>query len=330
MDIRKQVKRAVGSAWLRVPPTRSRLARQGTVLMLHRVLASDTEADLPHRRALCIGAGAFDRLLGWLTRYFDCVPLEELLKRPAGQRPRLSLTFDDGWHDNAEQAFPLLQRYRVPASIFLATDFIGTSRRFWWEAIGESLWQYSDGCRALLRALEARGCPVPAEIRRAEMTAVRSRAIAAYLQQIKQLSPSLLDELVVHCPPQPHRDALSWEQITAMESSGLVRFGSHGAAHAILTHLDDQALQADIERSAAVLRGRCQRPLEVFCYPNGDLDSRVRTAIAKQGYSQALGTRPGFIAPGVDPLALPRIDVSHAAARWPGLLGWRLMQGAPG
>src|SRR5690554_8000931 len=120
MVMKQQAKRLMGSIWLAAPPARVRLARRGTVLMLHRVLASDAEADLPHRRAPCIGAGAFDRLLGWLKKHFDCVPLEDLLSAPAGQRPRISLTFDDGWHDNAEQAFPLLQRHGVPASIFLA------------------------------------------------------------------------------------------------------------------------------------------------------------------------------------------------------------------
>src|SRR5690554_5010390 len=116
MVMKQQVKRLMGSIWLAAPPARVRLARRGTVLMLHRVLASDAEADLPHRRALCIGAGAFDRLLGWLKKHFDCVPLEDLLSAPASQRPRISLTFDDGWHDNAEQAFPFLQRHGVPAT----------------------------------------------------------------------------------------------------------------------------------------------------------------------------------------------------------------------
>lgn len=328
MVMKQQVKRLMGSIWLAAPPARVRLARRGTVLMLHRVLASDAEADLPHRRALCIGAGAFDRLLGWLKKHFDCVPLEDLLSAPAGQRPRISLTFDDGWHDNAEQAFPLLQRHGVPASIFLATDYIGTSRRFWWEAIGESLWQCGGACTALLSALEGEGHPVPAIIRGGQMSAARSQAIARYLQDLKPLPPARLEQLTGFCPPQDHCDALSWEQVAMMEASGLIRFGSHGAGHAILTGLDDPQLRADIARSATVLRERCRNPLEVFCYPNGDVDARVRAAVAVQGYPRALATRAGLVAPESDPLALPRIDVSHSAARWPGLLGWRLMQGA--
>lgn len=328
MNARSLIKRAAGSLWLAAPTTRSVLCQRATIVMLHRVLSDDAEADIPHRRALCIGAGAFNDLLIWLTRHFDCVPLEDLLKTPGGERPRLALTFDDGWRDNAEIAFPLLQRHGVPASIFLATDFIGTPRRFWWEAIGESLWNRVGDCRELMEALAARGKPVPRPLCSPALTAERSRAIGAFLQQLKTLPPSQLDELVLSCPAQSHPDALSWGQVASLESSGLVRFGSHGAGHAILTQLSDTELQADLARAAATLADHCSAPLPVFCYPNGDLDPRVRNAVVAQGYRYALSTRPGLVGVATDSLSFPRMDVGHRAAVHPGLLGWRLFQGS--
>lgn len=114
-----------------------------------------------------------------------------------------------------------------------------------------------------------------------------------------------------------------------LERSALVRFGPHGASHAILTGLDEAALKADLQRSHQALQNHCQAPLGVYCYPNGDHNAQVRAAVAGLGYRYALGTRPGLIEASGNPLlALPRIDVSHASAARPGLLAWRLLQGA--
>src|SRR5690606_11145700 len=141
MNLKQAIKAGADWCYLHNPLSR-RLQAEGVILMLHRVVADDREAALPHRRELCTGSQAFERLLRWLRSHFECVPLMQLLGPHAGpsERLRVALTFDDVWRDNATQAFPLLKRYQMPASIFLSTDFIGTRRHFWWESIGETLW----------------------------------------------------------------------------------------------------------------------------------------------------------------------------------------------
>lgn len=327
MTVRSLLKQLVGGSWFASPLGRRSLRRRGTILMLHRVLASDAEAALPHRRALCVGAGAFERLLEWLSRHFDCVSIESLLSEPGGGRPRVALTFDDGWRDNAEVAFPLLQRYQIPASVFLATDYIGSNRCFWWEALGETFWQRPDEASALVQALTELGVSVPPTVCIADPGAERSRAIGSLLQQLKGLPPQTLDELTRYCPSLHAGDGMSWQQVQYLEASGLVRFGSHGAGHAILTLLDKVALEDDLRRAAAALQQHCKAPLEVFCYPNGNHDARVRAAVSAQGYRYALATQPGLLGGDSVALALPRIDVSHDAAADPALLCWRLLQG---
>lgn len=327
--MRQQIKRLAGTAYLHSPLGRRRLRQAGVVLMLHRVLASEEDAALPHRRALCIGRDSFERLLVWLQRHFDCVPLSELLACPAGARPRLALSFDDGWRDNAEQAYPLLQRYGVPASIFLATDFIGSRQRFWWEAIGETLWRDPVAAADALRTpLAALGQALPAELLRDTREPARSVLLERFLQGLKALPPSTLQALADACPPAPQAETLDWAQVRAMEASGLVRFGPHGASHAILTRLDGAQLAADLARSQQVLAQHCRAPLPVYCYPNGDHSAPVREAVAALGYRHALATRPGLVEAGSEALGLPRIDVGQQAARDPALLAWRIFRGA--
>lgn len=330
MNFKQSLKRLLGSAYLH-SLARVRLRDAGVVLMLHRVLADDSAASLPHRAPLCVGQQHFEQLLRWLRRHFDCVPLEHLLEFPGGARPRLALTFDDGWRDNAEVAYPLLERYEMPASIFLSTDFIGSRQGFWWESIGETLWQQPDSAasRPLLAQLRALALAPPAELLQAGNEHARSRLLGEYLQRLKGLAPHSLQALADSCPDDHAPHSLDWAQVRHLERSALVRFGPHGASHGILTRLDGPALHADLQRSHAALQQHCQAPLGVYCYPNGDHSPEVRAAVAALGYRYALGTRPGLIEAEGNPwLALPRIDVSQASAARPGLLAWRLLQGA--
>jgi len=179
MAIKQLIKRTSGWLYLNSSVGRNQLHGAGVILMLHRVLSNDRAADLPHRNELCVGPKAFEHLLVWLRKHFDCVPLMEILQPNAlrTERPQVALTFDDGWRDNAANAFPLLQKHQVPASIFLSTDFIGSRQRFWWESIGETLWG-SHGEKPRMHLIE-------------------------YLQSIHHPVPVLLDDIDVDRQSDP-------------------------------------------------------------------------------------------------------------------------------
>lgn len=332
-SIKTSIKRASGWLYLNSPLGSRQLRGAGVILMLHRVLADDHSAELPHRNELCVGPQAFERMLRWLQQHFDCVHLMDLLKaheHPACDgRPKVALTFDDGWRDTALNAFPLLQRYNVPASIFLSTDYIGSRQRFWWESIGETLWG-SHGERArrqLNDSLRQTGRPLPRPFDELDVER-RSLALLHFLQSLKTLSPEDLNRLTDECPDESLPQALDWHQVRSLEASGLVRFGPHGASHAILTGLDDQRLHEELSRSRDALLNGCNRPLPVYCYPNGDNDARVRQQVADHAFPFALGTGTGIYRGTVDPLNLPRFGVSQRVALNPQLLSWRLYRGA--
>jgi peptidoglycan/xylan/chitin deacetylase (PgdA/CDA1 family) len=103
-------------------------ARGVVVLIYHRVGGgSGTEVDLDPAR--------FDEQMAWLAGTGRAVSLDDGLDilasdEPEPDRDPVVVTFDDGTADLAEVALPILERHRVPATVYLATDFVESQRSF--------------------------------------------------------------------------------------------------------------------------------------------------------------------------------------------------------
>lgn len=78
------------------------------------------------------------RFLSFYKKQFQVIGLEELIDwfnfpqdAGKGKKPRtkILITFDDGYRDNYIHAFPILKRYKFSATIFLTTNYIGTSAK---------------------------------------------------------------------------------------------------------------------------------------------------------------------------------------------------------
>ncbi len=110
---------------------RRALGRDGVVVAFHRV------SDAIPEDALTRSSQAFDRFCRFFAAYFDVVPLAEIVSRLNSGRDlagALAITFDDGYLDNFEVAAPILKRFDLPATFFVATRFIETTIVPWWDA----------------------------------------------------------------------------------------------------------------------------------------------------------------------------------------------------
>lgn len=66
----------------------------------------------------------FEQQLRWLSRHRQVVTLDETL-RSAASRSLVAITFDDGFRDNLTVALPLLERFQLPMTLFVAAGFVG-------------------------------------------------------------------------------------------------------------------------------------------------------------------------------------------------------------
>jgi peptidoglycan/xylan/chitin deacetylase (PgdA/CDA1 family) len=106
------------------------LRNAAVIVVFHRIL--DTTPD----DGLSTGVRMFERYCSYFTRHFDVVPLGELVHRlECGRRlnRELAITFDDGYRDNFENAAPVLEKFSLPATFFVITQWIGTDVVPWWD-----------------------------------------------------------------------------------------------------------------------------------------------------------------------------------------------------
>jgi peptidoglycan/xylan/chitin deacetylase (PgdA/CDA1 family) len=146
--VRRHLKSLLGFFAFRLGLHRVLLRRKALIVLFHRV--DDRHAS----DEISCSVEKFDRFCAFFRRYFVVVPLSVLvdkLRRGEDISRHLVITFDDGYLDNHEVAAPRLQRQRLPACFFIATDFIGSNRVPWWdrEAGIVSEWMNWDQVRAL-------------------------------------------------------------------------------------------------------------------------------------------------------------------------------------
>ena len=296
------------------------------ILMYHRVLPGKHPDRRFQQPGMWVSPESLEMQLRILKRHFDIVSLEEWVQMAnrGGPLPRraCSITFDDGWKDNFDYAFPLLESEKVSATIFLVSDLIGRCYEFWPNRLARLL-------HHLYEAGHPRWPPgIVALMRRSGQSRVKSSfesiedLVDALIAHCKK-SPeseilSLLDEAEAGLStfrPKAERDLLNHAEIAQMEASGLISFGSHTRRHTrLIAGLSRSALIDEIAGSRAQLQTALRRDVSLFCYPNGDHTGEA-VEIVRDNYVAAVTTRSGWVRHSVDDICmLPRVGIHEDVA----------------
>jgi peptidoglycan/xylan/chitin deacetylase (PgdA/CDA1 family) len=320
---KRGVSAALHASGLMLLAQRAAARHKAIVLTYHRVLSAEDRRQSWSDGAIIVSRDTFAWQMAALRRWFNVVSLAEFLAQFQSGRPfepgTCLVTFDDGWSDTYTNAWPILQRHGIPATVFLPVDFIGSPHVFWQEELGAQLAAicdeaHDDPLRAgrLRTALEPYGLapaldPPRSATRAAAMRLVRARKqLAGWpIDEVRRM----LDDLRGRAPALPACDRFAtWEEVTEMAAGG-VCFGGHGASHRVLTTLGPHELEADVERCRTVLTTRVPGAADVFCYPNGDHDAAVVAAVQRHGFRLGFSTRRGFVSSADAPFALARLNV---------------------
>ncbi|NOT61408.1 MAG: polysaccharide deacetylase family protein [Acidobacteria bacterium] len=292
-----------------------RVANRSKVLILTYHRFSAAEAD--HKTS----AQAFADHLQYLTEHYRILPLGQIADCIATGKtlPQgvAALTIDDGYQDFYDVAYPLLLKHRVPATLFVATDFVD-----------RKCWLWTDKMRYLTAHTAAAELDVTINERsvKAAFTTARSRHKAANRvnallktlpneqkeEALKQMATTL-GVLLPAAPPAEY-GAITWQQAREMDNEG-IEVASHTVTHPILPNTTNEQLRYEMTASRARLEEELGHQVSLFCYPNGRQDARVQQATAQAGYRCAVTNQHGMNTLGTPLLGLQRVapepDLSH-------------------
>ena len=281
-------------------------SKYGIVLTFHRVLHDADIADCydPH---LAISESVFEQLLLLLRREFQVVSLSQLLEctETLDGRQRVALTFDDGWEDTHSVAYPLLLRYRTPATVFICTGLMDRAGQIPEERFA-LIWKHCEKrnrLRALTGDLRKWGVPAAISFERSKW----SQHLKSLPMQTKLL---LLDHLedAYGVPKTTTRQLMTWEEAQQMSRNDIC-FGSHTASHCALNSEPDSAIVDEFVESRAAIKRNMGFDTTHLAYPNGSYSKRVMQLAEDAGFTHAFTTEPGLLSRRTNHFKIPRISL---------------------
>lgn len=301
------------------------------VLMYHRVSEGHSDP-----WALSVAPRHFNEHMRILRQSGELLTLPDLATRVArgdDLQRALVVTFDDGYADNVRAALPILQSYQIPATVFIATGYIGIGREFWWDELeavlltpgrlpesfelsgGGELRRWGLPDMAIFSEADAKrhhawreGQPEPSVRHRlyrelwAWLRLLRHEERCDVLDQLWRLSGRKREMRASHA-------VMTAEELDQLAQSPLIEIGAHTVSHPPLAAAAEEVQETELVTSKAWLEETLRRPVTSLSYPHGSYSEFTVAAARRAGYAVACSTDPAGVGPEVSLFAVPRMMV---------------------
>jgi peptidoglycan/xylan/chitin deacetylase (PgdA/CDA1 family) len=289
---------------------RSRLYKQHIpIIVYHRVSKVD---DYPWSLTP-VSPQDFEKEIRYLIHRYRIISLDELADSFSNLKklpPKTAvITFDDGYKDVFLNAYPILKKFKVPATVFLTTGHIGTRELFWWDKVGYVIWKTKNSTFDLG---ELGTYYLNSDNDRIQTTNVINEILKIKPHEHKnELIKMIIRHSGVDIPPKLGEELImSWDDIKEMRGNG-VNFGAHTVSHPILTRLPLEAARKEILDSKKHIEKELGQEITTFCYPNGepgDYSGDIENILQSNGFKCAITLTPtAFVSPKSRIYELPRI-----------------------
>lgn len=279
-------------------------------LTYHRILECD-EAAMVNPSLISASPSAFDRQMAHLARHYHVVSAEDVVTavrtgRTLPQRAVL-ITFDDAYRDFADNAWPILRKYGLPATVFVATDYPDhPEHSYWWDRL------YGAISRARVPSIPAAGLGTL----RLDTPEYRLESLRLLQERVKRLPHDDAMHLVgdvcrdLGWQTESVASVLSWHELRSLAADG-VTVGGHTRSHPAMDRLPPEALHDEVRGCRSDLARELGAAPTVFAYPFGAHNDMAVHAVRAAGFAVAFTCLDGHSDLGaVDPLRMHRTNIT--------------------
>ncbi len=309
--------------------------------MYHRVLpGADARFDYAPN-GMVVTQKVFDAHMRFLSESYQTITIAELHEHlnsdTPPSRPLAVVTFDDGWLDNYQYAWPILQRYQVPATIFIATNFIDGGNWYWLERLkfvlahahkmlvtGKLQEPRKHGLVNRLAALDLPDLAKGYDSRLGHTLSLVAQHAQKLEEQDRSKFMAQIEEIADLSDLPGTRYFMTWDEIKKLANNGFY-VGAHTRSHFDLTTIPEHEVKEELTACKTRLESELQYPIEHFAYPYGKNNDSVRMQTVNAGFKSSCSTANGLVNRSTDPCLLNRINLHTAVSPTRAMFAYRLL-----
>lgn len=262
-----------------------------SILLFHRVS--------PFRDPMWdpMDTGLFERILVYAKKNYDIIPLNEIIfnEIKKGSKPKAAITFDDGYKDFCEYAFPILKKHQMPSSLFIVTDSIDKNVPTW-TYLTDHFFYFTKKLE-LVKTNEF--YTLPKRFLSSSWKSFEDRiSYGKDLKQFLKLVPTDTRNKIIENVVEQFDDVtipdnlmLSWSDLRNLSSEG-VEIGAHSVHHPTMSTLNtDEEILFELKHSGDRIKQELGAVSTTFSYPCGSYNQRVKSLTRQTGYKAALAVK---------------------------------------
>lgn len=268
------------------------------ILGYHRVVKDFAKSSSLSIPSLLISDKTFIRHLNLICERFDCISLDEALAVIAGhrtlKRDAIVLTFDDGYQDFYDVAYPILCKYKLPAAIFVPSAMIGEKSPLIHDQLYYLILQMARCNYPITELLkELNIIELLSELKsvlewqKSDYYGAMRALLDLPQREVDKLIKAMKDKLKFSDSDFPKEyQLLSWPMLFEIANAGIT-IGAHTRKHALLTQESKYVADAEIRGSKAELELKLGKPIHHFAYPDGRYNHQIAELVRSAGFQSA-------------------------------------------
>lgn len=272
----------------------------GEIWCLHRVVPNRSWA-LPNRELEITPDYLEQLILSYMDDGYRFVSLDSMVRnlnkmRWPWQKKMVNISFDDGFRDIYEYAYPIFKKYNIPFTIYLTTAFPEGKAEIWWIQLEQLI---ANNTTLVVQDKEYQ-CRTADEKR---------QLFNELIQQIYKSSDTpnrVFEQWFAGYQMDMAGLALTWDELAEMLSSGLLTVGSHTQSHPMLTKIPTEEVRQELLESKNLIEQHLSISVNYFSYPHSAYNMEIANELRLVGYKSATLGYGGSIRRGMESMLLNR------------------------